>query len=194
MTDAGDNGGPPPFTRRGRSPDQETRRDWRAEGRAAAEESMRNREGGYTRGGYGPGWGGGREDAAAGFKSPNPHRLYRNRKDGKLAGVCAGIADYVNVDPWMVRVGVVIGFFFFPPVFLIGYAVLWFALKQRPDHLYSNPEEEVFWRSVTIKPDQTLAGLKAKFRSLDRQIGEMETFIASKEFDLHRQFRDLERK
>lgn len=169
-------------------------RNWRAEGKAAAEEVLRDR-GGPRRSGYDDGYGYGRGgDGRDAFRSPNPHRLYRNTKDGKLGGVCAGIADYVNIDSWIVRFGLVIGMIFFPPVFFIGYFVLWMILKKRPPHLYENPEEEVFWRSVTTKPDQTLAGLKTKFRELDRQIGEMETYIASREFDLHRQFRDLEKK
>ncbi|MBQ8358689.1 MAG: PspC domain-containing protein [Oscillospiraceae bacterium] len=30
-------------------------------------------------------------------------KLYRNKKDEKIAGVCAGIADYLNVDVTIIR-------------------------------------------------------------------------------------------
>jgi len=30
-------------------------------------------------------------------------RLYRSKKDEKIAGVCAGIAEYLNIDPTIVR-------------------------------------------------------------------------------------------
>ena len=30
-------------------------------------------------------------------------KLYRSRKDQKLAGVCAGIANYFKIDPSIVR-------------------------------------------------------------------------------------------
>ena len=30
-------------------------------------------------------------------------RIYRKRNDRKLAGVCSGIADYLNLDPTIVR-------------------------------------------------------------------------------------------
>jgi phage shock protein C len=30
-------------------------------------------------------------------------RLYKSNTDKKLAGVCAGIAEYINVDPTVVR-------------------------------------------------------------------------------------------
>jgi phage shock protein C len=31
-------------------------------------------------------------------------KLYRNTSDGKLAGVCAGLAQYFNVDVTLIRV------------------------------------------------------------------------------------------
>lgn len=127
-------------------------------------------------------------------RSPNPHRLYRSRTDVKLGGVCAGIADYMNIDSWIVRLGFIIGFFAFTPVFLFGYPIMWWILKQQPMGLYESREEEVFWRSVATKPDQTLSALRAKFRDLDREIGSMEGYVASREYDLHRQFKDLESK
>ena len=30
-------------------------------------------------------------------------RLYRNTDDRKIAGVCSGIADYLDVDPTIIR-------------------------------------------------------------------------------------------
>ncbi|WP_310604468.1 PspC domain-containing protein [Anaerosporobacter sp.] len=30
-------------------------------------------------------------------------RLYRSATDKKLCGVCAGIAEYINIDPTLVR-------------------------------------------------------------------------------------------
>jgi phage shock protein C len=34
-------------------------------------------------------------------------RLYRSRKDKKIAGVCAGFGDYCDIDPTFVRLGLV---------------------------------------------------------------------------------------
>lgn len=31
-------------------------------------------------------------------------RLHRSRKDRKLAGVCGGLGEYMNVDPTVIRV------------------------------------------------------------------------------------------
>lgn len=31
-------------------------------------------------------------------------KLYRKREDAKIAGVCSGIADYLDIDPTVVRI------------------------------------------------------------------------------------------
>jgi phage shock protein C len=31
-------------------------------------------------------------------------RLYRSRRDRKIAGVCGGLAEYFNVDPTLIRI------------------------------------------------------------------------------------------
>ena len=38
-------------------------------------------------------------------------RLYRNTADKKIAGVCSGIANYFEVDPTLIRIAWLIGFF-----------------------------------------------------------------------------------
>jgi phage shock protein PspC (stress-responsive transcriptional regulator) len=38
-------------------------------------------------------------------------RLYRSVDDRMIAGVCAGIADYFDVDPTLIRLIFVFGFF-----------------------------------------------------------------------------------
>ena len=35
-------------------------------------------------------------------------RLYRSKTDKKLAGVCGGLAKYINIDPTIVRLGCVL--------------------------------------------------------------------------------------
>jgi len=39
-------------------------------------------------------------------------RLYRSRTNKMIAGVCAGFADYVNMDPTVIRVLYAIGTLF----------------------------------------------------------------------------------
>lgn len=38
-------------------------------------------------------------------------KLYRSREDRMIAGVCGGLGDYLNVDPTLIRLVFVLGFF-----------------------------------------------------------------------------------
>ncbi|MFH1372878.1 MAG: PspC domain-containing protein [bacterium] len=56
-------------------------------------------------------------------------KLYRSVKDVKIAGVCAGVADYFEVDPTMVRLAWVI-FFLAGGSGLLAYIIAWIFVPQ----------------------------------------------------------------
>lgn len=58
--------------------------------------------------------------------------LYRNSARGKIAGVCAGIADYFGWETWLVRILVVSGVLFGMPFLILGYIAAWFILDKNP--------------------------------------------------------------
>ena len=59
--------------------------------------------------------------------------LYRDPKNGKIAGVCAGIADYFNLETWLVRILTVTAFFLLAgPFILVTYVAAWFILDFVP--------------------------------------------------------------
>jgi phage shock protein C len=120
-------------------------------------------------------------------------RLWRDRERGIIAGVCAGIADYIGIEPIAVRIVAVLGLLFFFPVTVIGYVILTLALPPKPSSLYGSREEEAFWRSVNTAPTDTFQSLKHKFRDLEDRLAHMEAQVASGDFELHRKFRDLDR-
>jgi phage shock protein C len=119
------------------------------------------------------------------------YRLYRDSEHRWIAGVCAGIADYLGVDPVIVRVVTVLGLIFFSAPTLITYAVLALVLKPRPPVLYASPAEEEFWRGVATAPADTPGMLREKFRGLEKRLGRMEALVTSGEFELRRGFRDI---
>jgi phage shock protein C len=61
--------------------------------------------------------------------------LYRNPSRGKIAGVCAGIADYFGWETWLVRILVVSGVLFGMPFLILGYVAAWFILDKNPKGL-----------------------------------------------------------
>lgn len=61
--------------------------------------------------------------------------LYRNPAQGKIAGVCAGIADYFGWETWLVRILIVSGVLFGMPFLILGYIAAWFILDKNPKPL-----------------------------------------------------------
>jgi phage shock protein C len=58
-------------------------------------------------------------------------KLARSRSDKKIGGVCAGFAEYLDVDPTLVRLLWVI-FVFFGGWGLIAYLIAWIVMPIEP--------------------------------------------------------------
>ena len=125
--------------------------------------------------------------------SSTRYRLWRDTDRGMLAGVCAGIADYIGVEPIVIRLVAVLGLVFFFPPTIAAYIILALVLKPKPPALYASPDEEAFWRGVGTAPADTLHSLKRKFADLEARLGQMESQVVSGDFELRRKFRDLGR-
>lgn len=63
-------------------------------------------------------------------------RLYRSRSDRQIAGVCGGIAEYLNVDPTLVRIAFVIGTLLGGPGLLL-YIILAIVVPEEADLFYT---------------------------------------------------------
>ncbi len=59
----------------------------------------------------------------------------RSRYDGKIAGVCAGVANYLDVDVTVVRLVWLILTFCPPTVGLISYIVAWIVMPKEPERI-----------------------------------------------------------
>ena len=125
--------------------------------------------------------------------SSTRYRLWRDTDRGIVAGVCAGIASYIGVEPIVIRLVAVLGLVFFFPPTIVAYVILALVLRPKPPALYASADEEAFWRGVGTAPSDTLHSLKRKFADLEARLGQMEGQVASGDFELHRKFRDLGR-
>ncbi len=123
--------------------------------------------------------------------SGSRYRLYRDTEHGLLAGVCAGIADYVGVERIVIRLAFVVALVFFIVPAALAYILLAIALPKRPPALTMSQEEAAFWRGAATAPDDTLTGLRRRFGDLETRIRAMERQVTSGEHDLRREFRDL---
>lgn len=67
-------------------------------------------------------------------------KLMRSRTDKKLLGVCGGIAEYLNLDPTLVRIAFVVGVIGSGGPFVLGYFALAFVMPKEPP---LSPEERL---------------------------------------------------
>lgn len=58
-------------------------------------------------------------------------RIQLDRDNGWVFGVCAGLANYLRLDPAIVRVGVVITGLFPPKIVIASYLIAWLMLDDR---------------------------------------------------------------
>lgn len=65
-----------------------------------------------------------------------PRRLYRARHERMIAGICGGLAQFLGMDPSIVRLGVVLIAFLWPPTLLVYLALLLLI----PEEPLSTPE------------------------------------------------------
>lgn len=66
-------------------------------------------------------------------------RLTRDVRNKKIAGVCAGIANYFDIDPTIVRLIWGVAFFVYGIGF-IPYLILWFVLPE------DDGDDDVIWK------------------------------------------------
>lgn len=59
-----------------------------------------------------------------------PKRLYKSNTDKKIAGVCGGVAEYLNIDPTLVRLLWVFAVLFAGGGLLL-YIIAMFLMPQR---------------------------------------------------------------
>jgi phage shock protein C len=119
----------------------------------------------------------------------NPHRLFRDKENAMLAGVCAGVAEYFGFNRKGVRLATLL-LMLFPPFFafvVISYLVLAIALPAKPADLYETREQAEFWRGVSNAPSDVFGALSHRFRELNLRLERMEAFVTSREFEIDRE-------
>lgn len=59
-------------------------------------------------------------------------RLYRSRKERMIAGVCGGIAEYLDADPTIIRLLWAIGTLFSMGIGILAYLIAWIIIPEKP--------------------------------------------------------------
>jgi phage shock protein C len=118
---------------------------------------------------------------------------YRSR-DGIILGVCKGLADYMDVSTFAVRLAAVVGFLFtgFWPLVVV-YLVLAVVMQPEPAVPFRGRGEEEFYNSYTRGRRAALERLKASSDRLKRRLARLEHVVTTSEYDFNRRLRDEHR-
>lgn len=124
--------------------------------------------------------------------------LRRIPEQGRVSGICAGIAAHWGVRLKWVRVAAVVALIFAPMFTLVAYGLGTFFLKpvdvepvRSADKPQGRQEEKDSWATGELPPDLSFPNLRRKFRELEERAGAMETQVTSQEFSLRRDFRRM---
>jgi phage shock protein C len=105
---------------------------------------------------------------------------YLDKRNAKVSGVLAGVADYFDIDTLWVRLGFMFTLFFlFPPIFFAYWIVAWTATP-KPYSLYAEtPDEREFWTKVRVAPQRTIRDTRSSFRETERRLRDVEAYVTS---------------
>ncbi len=123
------------------------------------------------------------------------NKLYRIPEQGKVAGVCAGLAEHFGWEVWLVRIIALSAFiltgWFFGVVFLL-YVIGWVLLDKKPRELpHSRPELKTKVWQAGESPRAAFRDVSSRFRSLDLRLQQMERHVTSDGYNLRREIDNL---
>lgn len=135
-------------------------------------------------------------------------KLMRDSEEGRVAGVCAGLAEYLNIETWIIRVIWFSGVIFSGGFFIVAYIAAWFILDKKPTDpnqvsqtgsKWSSKEKDLD-RVIEVKrtvyqagepPKQAFHDIVRQFEGIDRRIQKMERYVTSNEFTIKREINNL---
>ena len=106
-------------------------------------------------------------------------RLYRDKQNAKLMGVCSGIADFTGVDALWIRLAMVFLVFMSWGAVLPVYFLVGLLLNKKPAHMYGDAQEQKYWQGVRQSPKRTAREIRAKMKDVDRRLAEVETYYVT---------------
>ena len=142
------------------------------------------------------------------------YNLYRNTRDGKIAGVAAGLADYWDIEHWVARLLWIALFLFTGTLSFWLYVGAWIALAPRSSvqRMASEEVEDADYEEVEIdteydeirhqhRPRKVFryaesAGVRLqraqdRLDSALRRVEDMESYVTSRRYNLNKEFSRL---
>jgi phage shock protein C len=111
-------------------------------------------------------------------------RFYLDKTNGRVFGVCAGIANHMGWDATFVRVGLVLLTLAAFPWTLVAYVAAAMIARNRPLGGYGEDEPVRVGRTSTYE-------LNRSMRDIDRRMAEVETYVTAQNCGLAREIESL---
>ncbi|MEX1198472.1 MAG: PspC domain-containing protein [Pseudohongiellaceae bacterium] len=128
--------------------------------------------------------------------------LYRNTKKAWIGGVCAGIAEYMDIRPALVRFVALLSLFVFGGATLWAYIACWIVLDKKPrgfsyrkgkgrsrakatDDAEDAQEASDHDEEAPVDPVMAMQRCADTLHRSEARLRELEAFITSRKFRLH---------
>jgi phage shock protein C len=119
-------------------------------------------------------------------------RFYRDKRNGKIMGVCAGIADYTGFDANLVRVCFLAAVFMSGGSVLPFYFIAGFVTPTKPREFdLTDTEDRRFWQGVRASPTRSARDIRSRFRDIDRRLADIESYVTTENRSLAREIEQL---
>jgi phage shock protein C len=119
-------------------------------------------------------------------------RFYRDKRNGKLFGVCAGIADYTGFDVSLVRVAFLAAMFMSGGGVLPFYFIAAMITPTKPEVFERvDREEQKFWQGVRASPTRAARDIRSRFKDIDRRLADIESYVTTENRSLAKEIEQL---
>lgn len=124
--------------------------------------------------------------------------LYRDTRNGKLSGVCAGIARYFDIEVWFVRILFISATLLGGTMLvLLTYVGLSFLVEPMPSHYRENDESKKSHK-LKSRPWKQGESVPALLRTIEQELDEaeaktrhIEAYVTSETYKVNKAFRQL---
>lgn len=119
-------------------------------------------------------------------------RFYRDKRNGKVMGICAGIADYTGFDVTLVRICMIAALFLSSGSIIPIYLIAGWISPVKPAELeYSDREDRQFWQGVRASPARSAREIRSRFKDIDRRLADIESYVTTENRSLAREIEQL---
>ena len=126
------------------------------------------------------------------YQPPSRTRFYRDKRNGKIMGICAGIADYTGFDVSLVRITVIAAIFLSSGSIVPIYFLAGMVSPDKPRELENTDVEETeFWRQVRRSPTRTARDIRLRLKDIDRRLADVESYVTTENRTLAREIEQL---